>query len=109
MRYGRTTVVPLLLAAASLAAQTPAASRRAPRERISIDEGWRFTKNDPPGNAISLLYDVPPEVRDQRDDRPADAQPTAAERLGAAPPSAIQSWILPTGNAVTQDPARRIT
>ena len=30
----------------------------APRERISIDDNWRFTKGDPTNNAVSLLYDV---------------------------------------------------
>src|SRR5437763_5026253 len=106
MRYGRTTVVALLVAT-SLAAQTPAAARRPLRGRISIDEGGRFTKDDPPGNAVSLLYDVRPEVRDQRDDRPADAQPTAAGRLSMASSTVIKAWILPTGNAFIKDPARR--
>ena len=82
MTARRTMVIPLLIAAAALTARTPAGSQRPTRERISLDEGWRFTKGDPPGNSVSLLYDVRPEVPDQRDDRPADAQPTAAGRAG---------------------------
>ena len=47
------------------------------RERISIDTGWRFAKNDPPGLALNLSY------------------------------SSIRQWILPTGNSFVKDPARR--
>lgn len=43
----------LLLAAGlgSLAAQTAptAPPTSSPRERLSINDGWRFTKDDPPG------------------------------------------------------------
>jgi hypothetical protein len=33
------------------------------RERLSLDMDWRFTKGDPPGNQVSLLYDVRPAGR----------------------------------------------
>lgn len=33
-------------------------AKSAPRERIMIDDDWRFQKGDPAGNALSLLYDV---------------------------------------------------
>jgi beta-galactosidase len=78
-----------------------------PRERISINESWRFQLDDPPGNAVSLLYDVRPAVREQSDDRPADAQPQAAERGTAPSQAVIKQWILPTGNGFIRDPARR--
>ncbi len=48
-----------------------------PRERISINNDWRFTKNDPPGLALNLSYD------------------------------SIRQWILPTGNQFIRDTARR--
>jgi beta-galactosidase len=53
------------------------AAQRPVRERISLDEGWRFRKDDPPGGAVSLRYD------------------------------SVKAWILPTGNAFIRDAARR--
>jgi beta-galactosidase len=46
-------------------------------------------------------------VRDPRDDRPADAQPQAAERRAAPAQAVIKQWILPTGNDFIADPGRR--
>jgi beta-galactosidase len=48
----------------------------APRERISLNEDWRFAKGDPPGIAVNLAYDQ------------------------------IKQWILPTGNPFIKDQAR---
>ena len=33
-------------------------AQAAPRERISINDNWRFTKGDPTNSTVSLLYDV---------------------------------------------------
>lgn len=101
-------VVAALIAAAVSAhevAQEPAAVR-SPRERISINDDWRFTKGDPPGNTVSLLYDVRPEPTDARDDRPADAEPRPAAKVVSTVPT-IKRWILPTGNRFLADPAKR--
>lgn len=38
------------------AALSPAFATDAPRERISLDEGWRFQRNDPAGSATGLDY-----------------------------------------------------
>ncbi len=95
------------IAAQSTGNEVPSASPLLPRERISLNEGWRFQKDDPPGNTVSLLYDVRPEVRDKKDDGAADAQPTEAQKNAAATQVVIKSWILPTGNAFIKDPARR--
>jgi hypothetical protein len=67
------------------------------RARISINQDWRFTKGDPPGNTVSLLYDVRPHVTNERDDRPADAEPQSVAAV-RAPADTIKAWILPTGN-----------
>ncbi len=80
---------------------------RPARERISLNDEWRFQKGDPPGNAVSLLYDVRPEVRDRRDGGPAGARPAAAVSLAPQEQPVIKQWILPTGNAFIKDPARR--
>ena len=95
----------IAVAVASPVAQ-PTPGSDTPRERISINADWRFTKGDPPGPNVSLLYDVRPEVTDARDDRPADAEPEAAARARASAPT-IKAWILPTGNPFIKDAARR--
>ncbi len=76
------------------------------RQRISINEDWRFYKYDSRSKADDLIYDVRPEVKDKQDDRPADAKPTEAENVGAAP-MGLKPWIMPTGNDFIKDPARR--
>jgi beta-galactosidase len=48
-----------------------------PRERICLDDHWRFTKGDPPHCPAQLDY------------------------------NAIKPWILPTGNGFIKDPSRR--
>ena len=83
-----------------------AASRPSPRERVSLNAGWRFKKYDAGWRGDDLIYDLRPEVRDEKDDRPADAQPTEAARV-AAGRSVLKPWILPTANAFIRDPARR--
>ena len=82
-------------------------AKSAPRERISIDQDWRFQKGDPAGNTVSLLYDGRTEVAKKRDDGPADAQAKELANVTAPAQTVIKAWILPTGNAFIKDPARR--
>jgi alpha-L-fucosidase 2 len=84
-----------------------------PRERISINDHWRFTKGDPTNNTVSLLYDV----RQQKTIRrlaEAEADGNSSANKSAAsnestnlPPAVIKQWILPTGNDLIRDPSRR--
>jgi beta-galactosidase len=76
-----------------------------PRERISINDNWRFIKGDPAGSTATLLYDVRPEVRDRRE-RAADAEPTEAEKIAATNRAVLKPWILPTGNDFIKDAAK---
>jgi beta-galactosidase len=76
------------------------------RQRISIDENWRFYKYDSTAKADDLIYDVRPEIRGHQDDRPADAKPTEAENVEATR-AVLKPWILPTGNDFIKDSARR--
>ena len=78
-----------------------------PRERISINGNWRFTKGDPNGDSTGLIYDVRPDVKDRRDDKAADSEPTEAERIAAANRVVLKPWILPTANDFIKDPAQR--
>ncbi len=61
--------------------EPPASMRQAvaarQRTRSPFNDGWRFTRGDPPDLATSLLHDD------------------------------VKSWILPTGNDFVADPARR--
>lgn len=80
--------------------------REPAREVVLIDDGWRFFKYPSPADADALVYDVRPAVTDARDDRPADARPTARVDV-AATASVLKPWILPTGNDFIADPAAR--
>ncbi len=73
-----------------------------------INDGWKFYKYNLIVEADSLIYDIRPEVRDERDDRPADERPTEAAKV-AGGSNVLKPWILPTGNAFIKDPAKRHT
>ncbi|AOS43936.1 Beta-galactosidase [Lacunisphaera limnophila] len=77
-----------------------------PRERLPLNEGWRYQHDDPPGTTVDLRYDVRPEVSARRDDGPADARPEEAARIAAAARTVLKPWILPTANPFIKDPAR---
>ncbi len=84
-----------------------------PRERISLNDDWRFTKGDPTNCVVSLLYDV----REQKQIRrlaEAEADGNAATNAGTNLPAAsnarvkiIKQWILPTGNNFIKDAAQK--
>jgi beta-galactosidase len=97
-------VLLLVLGTVPAAGQTTAI--QSPRERMSINDGWRFAKGDPPGSTVSLLYDVRPEVRDERDDRPADAEPRPPVQVDTRTVT-LKPWILPTGNPFIKNPSQR--
>ncbi len=73
------------------------------RERISINEGWRFFKYD--SLSDNLIYDVRPAVSGYRDDRPADSKPTEAEGVVVGQ-NVLKAWILPSGNDFIKDSKR---
>jgi Beta-galactosidase/beta-glucuronidase len=85
-----------------LAKQTESASR----ERISINNGWRFFKYASEAKADNLRYDVRPEVTDNNDSKAADSKPTEAIKLESAQ-NVLKTWIFPTGNAFIKDPQKR--
>lgn len=84
------------------------------RERICIDNNWRFTKGDPTNCPVSLLYDV----REQKQvHRFAEAESDGNASIGSMTNSAgvsnglpvIKEWVLPSGNRFIKDPARRFS
>jgi len=74
------------------------------RERILINEGWKFYRYDPGAKTDSLIYDVRPEVREGKDDGPADARPTDAVGVTSTR-VVLKPWILPSGNGLVRDRA----
>ena len=118
--FNRATRLVAALAALLLAAPAPTSLRAqqsrgrvsgaegSPRRRVSLNAGWRFRKGDPEGDAAGLPYDVRPEVKDERGDRPADAQPTEAVKVETKQ-RVLKPWILPTGNDFIKDPSKRHT
>jgi len=66
------------------------------RERILIDEDWRFQKNDPAG-ATGLLYDVRPPLEDDDKDKAPDAAAVEAVKVAAmSDPQGIRAAIFST-------------
>ncbi len=78
------------------------------RERISINQGWRFFRYDSATVADDLIYDVRPEVGAFADFQPADTKPTEQAAVEAAG-TTLKAWILPTGNEFIKDPGKRYT
>ncbi|MBN2349738.1 MAG: DUF4982 domain-containing protein [Bacteroidales bacterium] len=72
------------------------------REHISINEGWRFYKYNSLAEADHLIYDVRPEVFDNRDNKVADDKPTEAVAIKTTQ-EVLKPWILPAGNAFIKD------
>ncbi|MBK1880448.1 hypothetical protein JIN87_26415 [Pelagicoccus mobilis] len=53
------------------------------RERILINDGWRFMKYESLEDADDLIYDVRPEITDTKDDKDADTEPTDAVEINS--------------------------
>jgi beta-galactosidase len=80
------------------------------RERISINDNWRFTKGDPTNNTVSLLYDGRRAQTQRRFAAEADGNAAINESVSnetANGSAVIKQWILPSGNAFINDPSRR--
>ena len=85
-------------------------AQAAPRERISINDDWRFTKDDRTNNAVSLLYDMRRAQTLRRFTAEADGNAAINESVAHEATNAtavIKQWILPTGNEFIKDPWRR--
>lgn len=97
-------LLPAAFAAIAQGQSTP--NPKAVRERISIDENWRFRQGDPDG-AAGLSYDVRPPLEADVKDKAPDAAADVTEHGGSSTQPVLKSWILPSGNRFLNDPARR--
>jgi beta-galactosidase len=85
---------------------------QSPRERISIDDNWRFTKDDPTNNTVSLLYDVRQQravrrLAEAEADGNTSSNAFAAAEATNQPAALIKQWILPSGNDFIKDASRK--
>lgn len=76
------------------------------RERISLNEGWKFYKYSSPELADRLIYDVRPEVDNKGEYLVADAKPTEAVELKSSN-EVLKAWIMPTANSFIADKTKR--
>ena len=73
------------------------------RERISINEGWRFMRYT--GEPDSLFYDVRPRVSNPNDNKVADTR-ASESAMASVSDGALKKWILPSANDFINDPAK---
>ncbi|MEI9944978.1 MAG: beta-galactosidase GalB [Chitinophagaceae bacterium] len=93
----------LFLLVNSIGLKLSAQSNLSYRERISINEGWKFMryKTDPD----KLIYDERPKVTNRNDNVVADTRATDST-LAASSANSLKKWILPTANDFIKDPAK---
>ena len=74
------------------------------RQRISINEGWRFMhyRNDPD----SLIYDIRPDVINRKDNIVADTKPSESS-IAMASDNVLKKWILPSANDFIKDSSKQ--
>lgn len=75
------------------------------REKILLNKEWKFFKYNNAADADNLIYDARPAVTDYKDDKPADAMPTEAEKVDHRK-DVLKPWILPTGNEFLKDKSK---
>jgi len=96
----------LFLISCTIHTDGPEAENSIGRERISINEGWRFYKYGTSDKTDHLIYDVRPEVKFFKDDRDADSKPTKAVETEKEQ-DVLKPWILPSANNFIKDPAKQ--
>lgn len=78
----------------------------AQRARVSINDGWKFQRGDPPGIVADLRYEVLPELKLRPDGADFDAG-TMEDSENTVRKGVLRPYLLPTGNAFIRDPAKR--
>jgi beta-galactosidase len=91
-----------------LACTPKAGDKNVARQKISINQNWRFYKYESAEQADDLIYDVRPETKNVKELRVADSKPSEAEKT-MGKQAVLKPWILPSGNDFIKDPAKRYT
>jgi beta-galactosidase len=78
------------------------------RQRISINDNWKFFKYGSADDADKLIYDIRPELKKRVDYTVADSKPTEAAKVEKTQ-EVLQPWIMPTGNAFIADSSKHYT
>ncbi len=93
---------------ALMGAQGLLAQNLLPRERVLINDDWKFFRYAENVKSDSLIYDERPVVEQRTDDIVADAKPEQAVFRGTTK-FVLKSWILPSANPFIKEPASRYT
>ncbi len=96
----RSLTIPACLTALAAVFPQVVPANAADSARVSLDDDWRFIRNDPSGITDNLTYPRAP-----RTDRRGSAATNATAAF--SPTSGIAQYILPTGNNFIADPAKR--
>lgn len=75
------------------------------RQKISINQGWKFYKYESAAQADDLIYDVRPDILDISELTVADSRPTQAAEI-MVKQKVLKPWILPSGNGFVKDPGK---
>jgi beta-galactosidase len=73
------------------------------RQRILINNDWRFFKGDPT-DAKGIFYDLRPKVTDRNDNIVADTRANQTNTVNSD--SGLKKWILPSANNFIKDPLK---
>jgi len=104
LRFACYLILQIICGVPGVSAQTDNPKNNHTRERVSINDGWRFMRYT--GEADRLNYDLRPVVGNRNDDIVADARPSETGP-GISSENVLKKWILPTANDFIKDPARR--
>ena len=85
-------------------AQIKGTSAAVSRQRISLNEGWKFMRYT--GEPDNLIYDERPNISSRNDNVVADTRAADTGRA-ASSENVLKSWILPTANDFVNDPAKQ--
>jgi len=77
-----------------------------PRQRVLLDDGWRFRRGEPPHPAVMLDYDVRPALGRSEDGKDADSRPRRDPHATAHGDAGLKRWILPAANPFIADHAK---
>ena len=96
------TALFVLFGCGSVVTQIQQGQKNVTRERISINDDWKFFKYPSEEKADDLIYDVRPFVSENWKFGEADDKPTEANKIENSK-QVLKPWILPSGNEFIKD------